>query len=96
MIGNGWVYCSTPAGNEMLVPCIIAINEVGRTMETGKLFKHKRRDEIATVYEEINTFMVAVGDSGPQIGNLVVRIGYNGYFGHELTLKIMIEFIRIV
>ena len=65
-------------GDKMLVATVVAVNEMDLTVKMIEIRQHKRRNEIAAVYQQFRALLIGQRDRTSEMGDVIVGIGTDG------------------
>jgi len=65
-------------GDEMLVATVVAVNEMDLTVKIIEMRQHKRRNEIAAVYQQLRALLIGQRDRTSEMRDVIVGIGTDG------------------
>jgi hypothetical protein len=68
-------YGSASGGNKMLITYVIPVDKVHGTTKSVQVSKHKWRNQVAAVEQQVGLFLVCPLHGVMQVGNVIVTIG---------------------
>lgn len=65
---------ATAGGDEMLIACIVAVDQMDLAVELFEIGQHERRDEIPAVEQQLRSLPIGPQDRPPEVGDMVVAV----------------------
>ena len=75
MVVNVGKYRAASGGNQVLITSIVSVNKMHRPVKGVQVAEHKRRNKIATVYQDVCLRLIGLLNRCMQVRDLVVAIG---------------------
>ena len=87
MMRDSGEFGMTERKDQMQIADVVAVNQMYRSLKVCQFLQHEGRNKIAAVNEKGNCLFIAQGYRGPQVGDVIMGIGKDGYaHGQPLSM----------